>query len=72
MATTQFRPAEITATQIPDEFNAATYFVDRNVAEGRGDNIAIEYNDARITYRQVLENVNRFGSALKDTLGVRT
>ena len=72
MATTQFRTADITATRIPEEFNVATYFVDRNVAEGRGDNVAIEYGDERITYQRVLENVNRFGNALKNTLGVRT
>ena len=50
---------------------SATYFVDRNVAEGRGDNIAIECGDQRITYRQVLDNVNRFGNALRDVLDVR-
>jgi len=56
---------------IPSEFNVATYFVDRNVAEGRGDRVAIEYGDERITYRQVLDNVNRFGNALKTTLDTR-
>ena len=52
-------------------FNAATWFVDRNVEEGRGGNVAIEYGDERVTYRQVLERVNRLGSALRDRLGVR-
>ncbi|HEY1293798.1 MAG TPA: benzoate-CoA ligase family protein [Chloroflexota bacterium] len=56
---------------MPNEFNVATYFVDRNVAEGRGSNIAIEYAEARISYRDVLGNVNRFGNALRETLGVR-
>jgi benzoate-CoA ligase len=65
------RPHAISASSIPDEFNAATYFVDRNVDEGRADNVAIEYGDQQITYRQVLENVNRFGNALKNTLHVR-
>src|SRR5207302_8133033 len=71
MATTDVRHSEITADSIPDEFNVATYFVDRNVAEGSGDNVAIEYGDDTITYRQVLENVNRYGNALKQTLDVR-
>ncbi|MBV9132646.1 MAG: benzoate-CoA ligase family protein [Chloroflexi bacterium] len=62
---------EVSAASIPDQFNVATYFVDRNVDEGRGDNVAIEYREERITYRQVLENVNRFGNALKHILGVR-
>jgi benzoate-CoA ligase len=56
---------------IPTEFNVATYFVDRNVAEGRGNNTAIECGDQRITYRQVLDNVNRFGNALRRELDVR-
>src|SRR5438874_2470401 len=71
MAATDVRPREITAETIPTRFNVATYFVDRNVEEGRGDNVAIEYGDQKITYRQVLDNVNRFGNALKDALDVR-
>jgi benzoate-CoA ligase len=55
---------------VPETFNAATYFVDRNVAEARGSRVAIECGDARITYDEVLQKVNRFGSALQ-RLGVR-
>ena len=40
---------------IPDTFNAATYFVDRNVDEGLGAKVAIEFGTERITYGQVLE-----------------
>jgi 4-hydroxybenzoate-CoA ligase len=50
---------------LPDLFNAATYFVDRNLAEGRGDRVAIECGDERVTYRQLAERVNRFGAALR-------
>ncbi len=50
---------------LPEIFNAATHFVDRNVAEGRGGHIAIECGDERVTYAQLAERVNRFGSALK-------
>jgi benzoate-CoA ligase len=66
-------PGAITASDlgIPDTFNAATRFVDRNVAEGRGRHVAIEYGDDRITYADVLTNVNRCGSALRSRLGVR-
>ena len=55
---------------LPEEFNAATYFVDRHIAEGRGEKIAIECEDRRVTYRQLFEQVNRVGNALKQ-LGVR-
>ena len=55
---------------IPSIFNAATHFVDRNVDEGRGSNVAIEAGDRRITYAEVRINVNRVASALR-RLGVR-
>src|SRR4029453_1216359 len=50
-------------------FNAASHFVDRNVAEGRGAKVAIECGDERVTYGQIAERVNRIGSALRG-LGV--
>jgi 4-hydroxybenzoate-CoA ligase len=49
---------------LPEIFNAATHFVDRNVDEGRGESIAIECGDERVTYGEVAERVNRFGAAL--------
>ena len=55
---------------IPEIFNVATYFVDRNVTIGRGTNVAIECGDVRITYDEVQRNVNRCGNALR-RLGVR-
>jgi benzoate-CoA ligase len=55
---------------LPDTFNAATYFVDRHVAEGRGAEIAIECGDESITYAQVADRVCRFGAALVHTLGL--
>src|SRR3989441_6844913 len=58
------------ALGVPETFNVATYFVDRNVIVGRGSRVAIECGDRRITYEQLLNKVNRFGSALR-RLGVR-
>jgi benzoate-CoA ligase len=55
--------------QLPDTYNAAATFVDDNIREGRGGKVAIFYGDRQITYREVFENVNRTGNALKD-LGV--
>jgi benzoate-CoA ligase family protein len=49
---------------LPETFNVATYFVDRNVQEGRGAKVAIECGDERVTYRQLLERANRVGNAL--------
>jgi benzoate-CoA ligase family protein len=54
-----------------EQFNAATYFVDRNVKEGRDGNTAIECGDASITYGEVLRRVNQLGNALQRSLQVR-
>lgn len=55
---------------LPEQFNVATYFVDRNVLEGRGQKIAIECGDEKVSYRQLLERTNRVGNTLRN-LGVR-
>ncbi len=55
---------------LPDQFNAATYFIDRHIQEGRGEKIAIEAGEVRVSYRQLQESVNRFGNGLRQ-LGVR-
>lgn len=54
---------------LPDFYNAATTFVDENIAQGRGGKIAIYYEDQKITYQEVFEKVNRTGNALRD-LGI--
>jgi len=55
---------------LPDEFNAAEYFVERHMREGRSAKIAIECGDARVTYGELSARVNQIGSGLK-SLGVR-
>ncbi|MDQ2741274.1 MAG: benzoate-CoA ligase family protein [Chloroflexota bacterium] len=52
--------------EVPEWFNAASYFVDRNLAEGRSDHVAILYQNQELTYRQVAENANRAGHALRE------
>jgi benzoate-CoA ligase len=54
---------------LPAQFNVATWFVDRNVAEGRGGSPAFRHEDRVLTYADVLELTNRTGNALRD-LGV--
>jgi benzoate-CoA ligase len=56
--------------QLPQEFNVAAYFIDRNVLEGWGNNVAIECGEQKVTYEQLLERVNRAGNALVEC-GVR-
>ena len=52
--------------EIPETFNVAAFFVDRNVSEGRGDKIAIECEDDRISYLQLLQSTNRAGNAFRN------
>lgn len=46
-------------------FNAADVFIDRHLAEGRGERIAIRSVSGDVTYAMLAENVNRFGKALR-------
>jgi benzoate-CoA ligase family protein len=55
---------------LPQTFNAAAYFVDRNILEGRAQNIAIESGEECVNYQQLFERTNRAGEALRK-LGVR-
>jgi benzoate-CoA ligase len=54
---------------LPAEFNVAAWFVDRNVAEGRGSAPAFHYEDRVLTYADVQELANRTGNALLE-LGI--
>jgi benzoate-CoA ligase len=55
--------------RLSEQFNVATYFVDRNVSEGRGGQVAFICEDRVLTYADVLDLTNRTGNALK-ALGV--
>ncbi len=50
-------------------FNAAAYFVDRHVIEGRSDQVALIDDGGSHTYGELAERVSRAGNALKQ-LGV--
>jgi benzoate-CoA ligase family protein len=54
---------------LPQEFNVATWFVDRNVAEGRGHRTAFLCADRTLSYADVQDLANRTGNALRE-LGV--
>lgn len=51
---------------IPDQFNAATAFLDRNLEEGRGSKPAIYFEGNSYTYAQIVELANRAGNGLLD------
>ncbi|HDZ91192.1 MAG: benzoate-CoA ligase family protein [Deltaproteobacteria bacterium] len=54
---------------LPRQFNAAQYLIDRNVVEGRGERQAIFFGDETYNYTQVLQKVNSCANMLRD-LGV--
>jgi benzoate-CoA ligase family protein len=53
----------------PAPFNAATYFVDRHVEEGRGADVAHRADGRPVTWSEVADGAGRCGTALAD-LGV--
>ncbi|MCK5836645.1 MAG: benzoate-CoA ligase family protein [Desulfobacula sp.] len=55
--------------EIPDQFNIASYMLDRHIKEGRGNRPAIYYKDQAITWSDVVAQANQVGNALLD-LGV--
>lgn len=55
---------------LPEAFNAADYFIDRNIREGRAGKTAVLCEDRAFTYGEMGDAVNRFGNALK-SLDVR-
>ena len=55
---------------LPDFLNIADYFLDARVAEGRGDRIALRFDEHQLTYVEVQDLANRFGQLLQG-LGVR-
>jgi benzoate-CoA ligase family protein len=60
----------ITYEDLPRELNLASWFVDRNVEEGRGDRTALIGPGGPTTYAELAQLVNRSGNLLRE-LGVR-
>lgn len=59
----------MTSIELPREFNAATYFIDRHLSEGRADKIAYIDGNGSHTYAELAAQVNRSGNMLH-ALGV--
>lgn len=56
-------------THYPREINVAEELVDRHVEAGRGDNVAIRFENEELTYRELRDRVNQVGNGLAE-LGV--
>ncbi len=53
----------------PDRLNSTEELIDRHVAEGRGDRVAVLFEDQKITYRALQASVDKLGSSLR-ALGI--
>lgn len=56
---------QVVMIAVPEQFNVACYFVDRNVCEGRANKIAIECGEHQVSYQELLQQTNRAGNALR-------
>ena len=54
----------------PERLNCAVELLDRMVAEGHGERIALRTPEAECTYRQLLARANRIARVLRDELGL--
>jgi benzoate-CoA ligase family protein len=53
------------ALDIPERFNAAAFFLDRHLAEGRGDRTAFRHRGRRVAYAEVAERARRLAGAIR-------
>src|SRR6266542_3354429 len=51
--------------EIPQRLNSTEELLDKTVAAGKADRVALQFEDKRIPYRALLAQVNKLGSALK-------
>ncbi|PCI33608.1 MAG: 2-aminobenzoate-CoA ligase [Alphaproteobacteria bacterium] len=56
----------------PNRLNAAVELLDRNIAEGRGDKVAIQTLNGSWTYRDILEKSNQVAHVLVDDMGLKS
>jgi len=50
---------------LPERFNLCTYYLDRNLGEGRGEKVAVRVGDEARTYAEVSAGANRLTAALR-------
>jgi benzoate-CoA ligase len=54
------------AIDVPERFNAAAFFLDRHLVEGRGGRTAFRFAGRAMSYVEVALRANRLGHALRD------
>ena len=61
---------ELPALQFPAQLNCATELLDRHIAEGRGDRLAIRAPGVRWTYRDLRDKADRIAHVLVREMGM--
>lgn len=69
-ADTRSAPTDAPSFSLPRDYNAASFFIDRHLAQGRGGKTAVIDDAGAFTYGDLAERANRAGNALK-ALGLR-
>jgi benzoate-CoA ligase family protein len=57
-------PPDAGGVELPRRYNAATHFIDRHLAEGRGEKAAFIDDIGPLTYAALVQRVNRAGNLL--------
>src|SRR3954465_6165455 len=57
-------PRDVEPAAVPERFNMATVLVDRHLAEGHGERVAVYCRDEQLSYWDLAALVNRTGNAL--------
>lgn len=61
---------DLAALRYPEHLNCAVELLDRMVAEGHGERVALRTPEAECTYRQLLVRANGIARVLRDELGL--
>ena len=51
---------------IPEKFNLTGYYLEDNIVQGRGEKVAIYYQDETYTFNQLVALTNRVGNVLRE------
>lgn len=51
---------------IPEMFNLTSYYLEENIAKGRGNKVAVCFRDERYTFEDMVALTNRVGNVLKE------
>jgi len=51
---------------IPEQLNLTTYYLDENMTQGRGNKVAVYYQDETYTFNDLCSLTNRVGNVLKE------